>query len=259
MKKIILTSALLIIVLPMACKKEKKEEVPVIDNSNGEVTINFVNKVDNANLELSTALNKVWYKNQNNDSFNVSVFNYYISNVKLIAEDGSTYAEPESYHLIEQSNASSKSFSLKNIPAKKYVALSYTLGVDSIRNISGAQTNALDPANGMFWTWNSGYIFMKFEGEAPKSTSQNKSVIFHIGGYKGAFNGIKNNVFNLPIATLINGSNTKKLTLNTNLNELFKNPQIIDFSVLNFGMSPNVNTKKIADNYADMISLSKIE
>ncbi len=168
MKKIILSSSLIALTLTMACKKEVKEETPVVDNSNGEVTINFVNKVDNANLELSTNLNKVWYKNQNNDSFNVTTFNYYISNVKLIAEDGTSFAESESYHLISQSEPSSKSFSIKNVPAKKYISISYTLGVDSIRNVSGAQTGALDPANGMFWTWNSGYIFMKFEGASPK-------------------------------------------------------------------------------------------
>ncbi len=64
---------------------------------------------------------------------------------------------------------------------------------------------------------------------------------------------------NFPIATEINGGNKKTITLNTNLNEIFKNPQTLDFSALNFAMSPNANTKKIADNYADMISLSKIE
>jgi hypothetical protein len=43
------------------------------------------------------------------------------------------------------------------------------------------------------------------------------------------------------------------------VNELFKNPQIIDFSSLNFGMTPSANTKKIADNYEDMLSITKFE
>ena len=54
------------------------------------------------------------------------------------------------------------------MPAGNYNSLSFLLGVDSMHNVSGAQTGALDPANDMFWTWNSGYVMAKMEGASPR-------------------------------------------------------------------------------------------
>ena len=65
------------------------------------------------------------------------------------------------------------------------------IGVDSARNTSGAQLGALDPANSMFWSWNSGYIFVRMEGNSPQSTQPYNKLQFHIGGFKGATNCIK--------------------------------------------------------------------
>jgi hypothetical protein len=257
--QLILSALASLALIATSCKKESTPATAAEDTSAGEVTFKFENKVNNANLVLSTSTNKVWYTNQNADSFTVSKFNYYITNIKMVAEDGSTFAEPESYHLIQQNDLASQSFTIKNIPAKKYVAISYTIGVDSLRNVSGAQTGALDPIKDMFWTWSSGYIFVKFEGASPSSTGQSKSLVFHIGGYKDQFKAIKNNTVNLPIATVINGTNKKTVTFKTEVNELFKNPQKIDFALFNFAMTPSANTKKMADNYVDMISISSVE
>jgi hypothetical protein len=257
--QLILSTIASLALVATSCKKDNTTTPAAEDTSAGEVTLKFVNKVNNSDLVLSTATNKVWYTNQNADSFTVTKFNYYITNIKMVAEDGSTFAEPESYHLIQQNDLASQNFTIKNIPAKKYVSINYMIGVDSLRNVSGAQTGALDPIKDMFWTWSSGYIFVKFEGNSPSSTSPSKSLVFHIGGYKDQFIGIKNNTVNLPIATAISGSNNKTITFKTEVNELFKNPQKIDFAILNFAMAPSANTKKIADNYVDMISISAVE
>ncbi|WP_316930094.1 MbnP family protein, partial [Hymenobacter sp. IS2118] len=47
----------------------------------------------------------------------------------------------------------SQLLALKDIPVGDYQSVSFTVGVDSARNVAGAQTGALDPNNGMFWTW----------------------------------------------------------------------------------------------------------
>jgi hypothetical protein len=52
---------------------------------------------------------------------------------------------------IQHLSKSELNTSLKNITAIKFL-----LGVDSLKNVSGIQTGALDPAKGMFWTWNTG-------------------------------------------------------------------------------------------------------
>jgi hypothetical protein len=59
-------------------------------------------------------------------------------------------------------------FDFINVPAGTYTGMYLTMGVDSARNVSGAQEGALDPANGMFWSWTSGYIMIKAEGLSPQ-------------------------------------------------------------------------------------------
>lgn len=71
------------------------------------------------------------------------------------------------------------------IPHKKMPQLlSCNIGVDSNTNALGAQSGALDPIHGMYWTWQSGYINWKMEGEVRKKNGLKNKFILHIGGYK---------------------------------------------------------------------------
>jgi hypothetical protein len=252
------------LIILCSCKKKNKtaETEPIkyndiIENTNGELTFKFKNQVDGVDLQLSNSTQKIWYKNQNNDSFYVTRFNYYFTNIKLTADDGSVYAEPNSYHLIRQENDSSWTFKSKDIPNKNYVSISYMIGVDSATNKSGARTGDLSPDYAMHWGWLSGYIFMKFEGHA-SINDLDKTLIFHIGGYEGKFNGIRTNTLTFANPITINSSNNKTITLGANVNEIFKNPETIDFSQLNFAMTPSIYTVKMANNYNDMFQVLSI-
>ncbi len=251
----------LVIANIFACKKNKAE-TPItseVESTDGEISFKFKNQVDGRTLILSNTVKKTWYKNQNNDSFYVSRFNYYFTNIKLIAEDGSVYAEPESYHLIRQEFDSSWTFKIKNIPNKKFVALEYMLGVDSIKNKSGANTGDLSPDYAMHWGWLSGYIFLKFEGYSPQCNTLNNDVVYHIGGYEGKFKGIRTTKLNFSNPIQFGKSTPRTITIVANVNELFKSPALIDFSVLSFAMTPSSNSVMIADNYSDMFTIESID
>lgn len=116
------------------------------------------------------------------ESITFSTLRYYISNVKLHKNDGSTQSEEESYHLVNASSSDAR-IRVENIPGGDYTGVSFLIGVDSLRNVSGAQTGALDPAENMFWSWNSGYIFIKAEGASPVASEE--TFIYHIGGFAG--------------------------------------------------------------------------
>src|SRR5690606_2936849 len=103
-------------------------------------------------------------------------------------------------------------------------------GVDSLRNVSGAQTGALDPVHGMFWDWNTGYIMAKFEGNAPASPSNGK-LLYHVGGFSGEHNTLQRVTLNLP-NTMKLIDNSAQLKIEADLGEWFKNPHTIDFSEL---------------------------
>ena len=86
-----------------------------------------------------------------------------------------------SYRLIDFKNSNSLNFSVNtNSNYASYVRL--TLGVDSITNAAGIHCCALDPANGMYWSWQSGYIQFKLEGKEKEGPTLN----LHLGGFSNA-------------------------------------------------------------------------
>lgn len=222
-------------------------------SQSGTVQIVFTNNVGNVPLVLNTA----WYKNAHNDSFQVSMFKYYISNIKL-NKSGSNFTEAESYHLLNHADATSLSFNLNDVPMGTYNSITFTIGVDSFRNVSGAQTGALDPANGMFWSWNSGYIMMKFEGISPQSTQTGNVLKYHIGGFSGVNNTVKTVTLNLPQSITVD-ANSKKIKLSANILALFSNPNTINFSTMSSVQMPGVESKMLADNYANMFTVTGVE
>jgi hypothetical protein len=123
------------------------------------------------------------FKNDFNESYSVSKLKFYISNINLISL-AATQLPKKNVFLIDAVSDKTVQISL---PKGKIIGITFMLGVDSALHCSGAQTGALDPLNGMFWTWNNGYINFKLEGKFIDSTLQNKKLEHHIGGYKSPF------------------------------------------------------------------------
>lgn len=236
-----------------SCKKdEPKPDNPAPSNPGGTLKVEMHHTVDHEDMEFGK-----WYLNPASDSFKVSKFNYYISNIVLVADNGNDFVQPESYHLIR--HASNNSFSVNGIPGdRKFSKIRFLVGVDSLRNTSGAQTGALDPVHGMFWSWNSGYIFLKLEGESPLSGAASKAITFHVGGFTEPNKTQRSVELALPQPLQV-GSNGATLKLMVDVNEMFKDPEIISFNEFYYQMSPGPGAKKLADNYADMFSVESLQ
>jgi hypothetical protein len=176
--------------------------------------------------------------------------NYYISNVRLKREDGSWWTQPESYYLVKVDENSVPTIDLKNVPNGRYTDIQYTIGVDSTRNVSGAQTGALDPSHGMFWNWNSGYIFIKAEGVSPDSP--NGGFTYHLGGFRESnnTNALRTNSNNFGGSTLVvdgdNGSPSIHFYVNT---ARFWHGGI-SLEDINTVHMPGQNAITLADNFA---------
>ena len=69
---------------------------------------------------------------------------------------------------------------------KSFNGIGFRIGVDSLTQLSGARTGALDPLNGMYWTWNSGYVGVKMEGQSAASAAPGHQIEYHLGGYRGS-------------------------------------------------------------------------
>lgn len=118
-----------------------------------------------------------------NDALTFTKLKYYVSNVKLKKDDGTWWTQEDSYYLVDLDDPTSSMLMIDDIPEGNYVEVSYVLGVDSTSNVSGAQAGALSTTNGMFWSWNSGYIMVKAEGTCPQSSTG--SFVYHLGGFSG--------------------------------------------------------------------------
>jgi len=238
-----------------SCVKDTKiePEQPVKKDST-QLIVDFTAIANNEKLALTTKT----YTNSSGDFFSVNMFNYYVSNVKLINVDGSVYIEPESYHLIKHTDGKT-SFTIEKLPQGDYTQIEFLIGVDSIRNISGAQVGALDVANQMFWEWESGYIFLKLEGNyVSSSVTIEEAYAIHIGGFKGKFKCLQTAMLNFNTTLNAVGSKPSKIHINTVIDEIFKTPKHIGFDSY-YGAIGDPMFKSISENYKDMFVIAGVE
>jgi hypothetical protein len=202
----------------------------------------------------------VRYMNLNGDSFSVDDLKYYISNISFTDNLGNTWYENESYHLIDATDPAEMIIYIDSMPAGTYTSMSFMIGVDSARNVSGTQTGALDPSNGMFWTWSSGYIMAKIEGHSPSSTASFNLLIFHVAGFSGQYAGQRwvTPAFGASSA-VVTAATVPMIHMKCDVNEWFQSPNVIDFSSMNVENVAGPSTAAIADNYMDMFTLLSID
>ena len=206
----------------------------------------------NAALQLDT----VKYKNAFGQGYTISKFRYYLGKICLEKRDGSKYLT-DKYFLVDEEDASSKNLLFTDVPEGDYKSISFIIGVDSALNCSGAQSDALDPVNGMFWTWSTGYIFLKLEGHADASLSPGHIFEYHIGGFKQPYNCIRKVSLSLGEKGMhASGGKENKIELDVDVAEVLRARNKIDFSKLS-SVTDFHNCNLVADNYANMFSIVK--
>jgi hypothetical protein len=226
------------------------------DLQTGTLKITFTNMVSGSPMQLNTGN----YINGFGEQYTITKFKYYISHIGL--SGSGTAATSDGYFLIDESNPASLSLTI-DMPVNTYSGLSFLLGVDSTRNVSGAQTGALDPLNDMFWTWNSGYIMAKMEGNSPQSPVVNNKVEYHIGGFAGSNSVLKNLSFLVPAPPFekldIRENKTTEIFVDADLDTWWQgafNLKIADNPAVTH---PGALAKSISDNYAAMFSITDIK
>ena len=166
------------------CGCEKKADVPALT---GTLQLLFEARAGSELLVPGTGV----YRNGGNEPFTVKEFDFFISNIQLTTARGGVFSVPKdsSYFLISTANGSTTAL-LRNLPAGAYTGVTFTLGIDSLKSTAPLEqrTGVLDPAGaaaGMYWTWNSGYIFLKLEGTSPVAATPENRFVYHIGGFGG--------------------------------------------------------------------------
>ncbi|MFY0254357.1 MbnP family protein [Chitinophaga sp. 30R24] len=200
--------------------------------------------------------NQVTYTNPSGEYFTITRFRYFLSNFSLENVQGYTVTLPAAYFLVDDAIDTSKVIHLFGLPAGQYKSIRFLIGVDSVRNVSGAQPGALAVESGMFWTWNSGYIMAQLEGHSFAITSPTQEFLFHIGGYRQV-NGVLKYV-TLPFSQPVTVAPEKepRIQLVADVSKWFL-PDTVSFKQIAVIMAPGANARKVAGNYQHMFTISK--
>lgn len=188
------------IMLLAACSK-KDDPTPEFEETNlAPFSVEFDNIVGERTFSINNTGNL--YTNAAGEKFSISMLQYFISNIKVTTSGGKEYAvkQDDSYFLINGADKATR-FAKVNVPEGDYTKLTFTIGVDSLRSTMSIdkRTGVLDPAaggghdgSGMYWGWNAGYIFFKFEGNSNVVSDDvngdptgKKQFKYHIGGFGG--------------------------------------------------------------------------
>lgn len=197
------------ILLLASCSKNESAAPEFNESKLVQLSVEFDNIVGDRTFTINNTGSL--YSNAANEKFSISALQYFISNIEVTTNTGKTYAvkQDSSYFLISGADKSTR-FAKVKVPEGDYSKLKFTLGVDSLRSTMPVdkRTGVLDPAyggghdlSGMYWGWNSGYIFFKFEGNSdvisndvngdPTGKHQFK---YHIGGFGGYSAPTLNNI-----------------------------------------------------------------
>ncbi len=191
------------------------------------------------------------YTNRAGEAFRVRSFKYYISHLQLLYENGTVYSLPLLPHLIDERDSASKQLSF-SAPSGKIKGINFLLGVDSITNVSGVQTGDLDPAKGMFWIWNTGYIMSKLEGTSPASKAPGRQFSYDIGGYQPNEKVTREINLLLPLADT---KSSHSFVVSADAGKWFYGTSNISIAEHPMCHAPGALAVQIANNYAGMFSL----
>jgi len=245
-----------------SCKKENKEPV-YNDQDLAPLSIEFDNVVGGKNLYLNTET----YTDAAGEDYKISLLEYYISNIIVRKADGTEYVVPQdkSYFLMKEGDEDHEK-ALVNVPEGDYTSLTFTVGVDSLRNTMDVskRTGVLDPASpesdGMYWGWNSGYIFFKMEGTsaaAPVDNSGQHMFRYHIGGFGGYDSPTINNIKTVTLDLSARGPAQVRKGKSSNIHLMVDIDKVLSgTTTVSIAQNPTVMfsdySVNIANNYATM-------
>lgn len=207
------------------------------------LTIRFHNTVGGRPLELSTAT----YTNRFGEPFTVEQYKYYISAIKVTDQQGNEELLMDKAHLIDQADTTSLTLPLL-CSLTNPSTIQLTIGVDSAINTKGVMTDDLDPMRGMFWTWNSGYIYARLEGRSDSAKAPAHRFTWDIGGYKANANAARNITLSIPPS--------QSLTIEADIAKWFDGKTPIKLSQSPTCHEPGALAMQLADNYSTMFSIA---
>lgn len=176
----------------------------------------------------------------------VEALRFYLSDIALLSEGQVVSTSNKRHHLLDAAKPETMQLPLSVPEGGTYDELHFTLGVDSLTAASGAFGADLDPTNGMYWTWRSGYINFKLEGTSPDCPARKHRFQFHVGGFQAPFNSQRE--------IKLRVSPNAVIPVQLNLDHFFAKT---DLSTNYQIMSPNSRSAALADLLVDLFRVEE--
>ena len=200
------------------------------------------NESDSLSLKITTKWNgknlnfNSFYISKQKDTIKITQLKFYISDFQVKYDDNTILSDKNS-HLIDFEKTNTSFLNIAKNYKKNIKSINFCIGIDSLASVSGALSGDLDPSNGMYWAWQSGYINMKIEGTSSSCKTRKNSFNFHIGGYLKPYNAMQK--IEIPINKLQN-----KINLTVDLERFFSE---INLKEMNSVMIPGNDAMELAN------------
>jgi len=233
----------ILVFLIVSCNKEQLDvPEPILAST---VTFMFQNVVDGKTIDFDGTV----YTNESGQDYTINAWKYFVSNVGFYNNGVLVFKEKDSYHYINQSEESTLSFDVLGVPEGSYDEIRYSFGIDEENNNGTATGGDIDPSTGMFWPMG-GYRFSNFDG-----SNSGSGLAFHVGGNSNYVPL----VFDSGIILEVKGGKNTLVHSMVNINQMFKSPNQIDFTVSS-SLASEESTKILAENIANgMFMIHHIE
>jgi hypothetical protein len=153
--------------------------------STGTLSFDVLSRFGSSPFELARS-----YYHDDGTPFRLNFTAFYFSGFTLLSDTGEMLLKDRFIYF----RGDSSTFRLQNVPSGQYTGLRFLIGIDSLNNYSKlpAQFPADQPLGPktplMHWSWNTGYIFLRFDGEVDTSIVadgiMDDALSFHIGTNK---------------------------------------------------------------------------
>ena len=200
------------------------------------------------------------YLNRNGEDFRVTTFKFYVGRIGLQDDFPQPHGQDTvAYFLIDAADATTHSAEVK-LNGRSFNKIVFQIGIDSVYHVSGAQTGALDPMKGMFWTWNTGYINAKLEGRSSFSRGLNQAFTYHIGGFRQGQQTQRTVVLPLPAQQewSLQKTGVTEAVVTVDLDKWFRSVHQLPIAAVSEMMVPGPVAVQYADNYATLFSIASI-
>ncbi len=226
------------------------------DNPTGSLSLQFTNVVGTSALTLETEN----YTNTSNETYTVSELKYIISNITLIKASGEEFIYPiaQSYFVINEANANSKTVALSGITAGEYAQIKFGFGIDQSNYPLNGVNNFIPTAEetGMLWSWSAGYKFLKFEGNFTPDGGTQDDFILHVGSHGATLDNYKEVVLDLPSTMAVNESGNATINIKADIAKIFDSTNTHALATKSDIQVDPVNAPKIAENVRTMFSIN---